>query len=495
MGLDISEVDFGNGSNSRFVERLLQNLSALKQLLAKPGFGETYSGCLAIGAELEMYIIDAEGLPLSINQKIMDEAQDPQLTLELNRYNLEYNLTPYAINQGPLQATEQEISTQLNKLNTLAAAHGGRVIPIGILPTLKADKFGPDFMTDRARYRVLVEQLIQRRGAEFQIDINGPDPLQLAMSDVTLEGANTSFQIHYLVNPEDYVNTYNAIQLVTPLVLALAANSPSLFGHKLWMETRVPLFKQSIDVRIKDHYRWQEPARVNFGLGWASGSALELFQQTVNVYPPLLPICAQQSPLQQLHNQQVPELAELKLHQSSVWLWNRPVYDHLDGGHLRIEMRALPAGPSAVDMVANAALYIGLAEAFKNEMPTLVPALPFQLAEHNFYRAAQYGLDAKLVWPDVRQSGCREYSVVELLKEYLPTARDGLLNIGVSQTEVSKYLSIVEQRLENCQTGASWQLHKTTGYQQQYGKDKSQHMMLEDYIENAYANKPVAQWT
>lgn len=128
-------------------------------------------------------------------------------------------------------------------------------------------------------------------------------------------------------------------------------------------------------------------------------------------------------------------------------------------------------------------------------MPTLVPALPFQLAEHNFYRAAQYGLDAKLVWPDVRQSGCREYSVVELLKEYLPTARDGLLNIGVSQTEVSKYLSIVEQRLENCQTGASWQLHKTTGYQQQYGKDKSQHMMLEDYIENAYANKPVAQWT
>lgn len=495
MGLDISEVNFGDDANGKFVERLQQNLTALKQMLGEHEFGKSYSGCLAIGAELEMYIIDAEGLPLSINQQILNEANDPQLTLELNRYNLEYNLTPHALNQQPLTATEREISTQLDNLNVLAGAHGARVIPIGILPTLTADNFGPEFMTDRPRYRVLVEQLIKRRGADFQIDINGQDPIQLAMSDVTLEGANTSFQIHYRVNPEEYVDTYNAFQLVTPLVLALAANSPSLFGHNLWMETRIPLFKQSIDVRIKDRYRWHEPARVNFGLGWASGSALELFQQTVNVYSPLLPVCADQNPLQQLQNQQVPELAELKLHQSSVWLWNRPVYDHLDGGHLRIEMRALPAGPSAVDMVANAALYIGLAEALKGDMPALVPALPFHLAEHNFYRAAQHGLEAKLVWPNGRQSGCREYSVIELLEEYLPTARKSLLNLGISQAEVSKYIGVVEERLNSRQTGASWQLDKVAAYQGQYERDKSLHMMLEDYIENADANRPVAQWS
>ena len=298
-------------------------------------------------------------------------------------------------------------------------------------------------------------QLIQRRGGRFNIDINGEDPLQLEMEDITLEGANTSFQVHYRVNPEDYADSFNAIQLMTPLALALAANSPTLFGHSLWHETRIPLFKQSIDTRQVDRYSWNEPARVSFGQGWARRGARELFREVVRIYPPLLPICAPQSPAQEIAAGRTPSLAELRLHQSTVWLWNRPIYDDADGGMLRIEMRALPAGPTAVDMVANAAFLIGLAEGIRPQLSELLPALPFAMAEYNFYRAAQYGLDARLVWPELGQSGYREQSILRLSRRCCQWPREGLAHLGISSDESARYLRVIETRLARRQTGCS----------------------------------------
>ncbi|MCB2069375.1 MAG: hypothetical protein KDF67_06925, partial [Ottowia sp.] len=174
----------------------------------------------------------------------------------------------------------------------MAATHGGRIVPIGILPTLRQTDFGPHCITDRRRYHALVQQLIKRRGDRFRIDINGQDPLKLDMADITLEGANTSFQVHYRVEPGAYADTFNAFQLMTPLALAIGANSPTLFGHRLWHETRIPLFKQSIDTRHVDRFSWNEPARVNFGQGWVRRGAQELFREVARIYPPLLPICA-----------------------------------------------------------------------------------------------------------------------------------------------------------------------------------------------------------
>jgi gamma-glutamyl:cysteine ligase YbdK (ATP-grasp superfamily) len=492
MGIEIDRTSFSEEDHGRFTARLQENLNALQQLLGQPGFGQ---GPRSLGAELEIYIVDAAGNPLYANEEILADADDPQLTLELNRYNLEYNLSPARLDQSSFAATEAEILAKLAKLRAVAAGHGGRVVPIGILPTLRQADFGSHCITGRRRYHALVKQLIRRRGDRFKIDINGEDPLKLDMGDITLEGANTSFQVHYRVNPADYADTFNAIQLMTPLALAVGANSPTLFGHRLWHETRIPLFKQSIDTRHVDRYGWKEPARVNFGQGWARRGAAELFQEVACIYPPLLPICAEQSPqLELAQGAAAPSLAELRLHQSTVWLWNRPIYDDLAGGHLRIEMRALPAGPTAVDMVANAALLIGLAEGIRPRINELLPALPFNIAEYNFYRAAQHGLDARLIWPGSGQPCYREGSVSDILQQMLPIARDGLAAIGVSSAESDRYLGIIEQRLQRGRNGAIWQRELLAKLQAKMPRDEALHELLERFIEHSVANTPVAEW-
>jgi gamma-glutamyl:cysteine ligase YbdK (ATP-grasp superfamily) len=491
MGIEIDSTEFEPGDHEAFRRRLEENLVALGELLDDPDFGK---GPGSVGAELEMYIVDGRGKPMYANQEILAEAGDPQLTLELNRYNLEYNLSPYQISDSPFRRTEAEILNRLDYLRSVAAKRGGRIVPIGILPTLTQDDFGGHCITDRRRYHALVNQLIQRRGGKFQIDINGDDPLKLAMGDITLEGANTSFQVHYRVSPANYADVFNGIQLMTPLALAVAANSPTLFGHSLWHETRIPLFKQSIDTRHVDRYSWNEPARVNFGQGWARRGAAELFREVTRIYPPLLPICSAHSPQEEIARGATPSLAELRLHQSTVWLWNRPIYDDVDGGQLRVEMRALPAGPTAVDMVANAAFLIGLAEGIRPRIHELLPAIPFGIAEYNFYRAAQHGLDARLVWPELDQSGYREQAICSIIERMLPVAEAGLLAIGVDGAEAGHYLSIIEGRLAARQNGAIWQQKKLAALQSKLPAEAASHQMLEAFIDHSEGNLPVAEW-
>lgn len=490
MGTDIDKTEFSGQDLKAFGIRLEQNLALLQQRLEDPAFGE---GPASLGAELEMYVVDAAGHPLHANEEILAAADDPQLTLELNRYNLEYNLSPYLLSDSAFASTEREIVSRMERLRAVAAPLGGRIVPIGILPTLRQSDFGAHCITDRQRYHALVKQLIRRRGDEFRIDINGEDPLQLELADITLEGANTSFQVHYRVRPGDFADTFNAIQLVTPLAIAIGANSPTLFGHRLWQETRIPLFKQSIDTRHQDRYGWREPARVNFGQGWARRGAIELFREVVRIYPPLLPVCSEPAPDAGADGA-APTLAELRLHQSTVWLWNRPIYDDAGGGHLRIEMRALPAGPTAVDMVANAAFLIGLAEGVRPQLEQLLPALPFPKAEYNFYRAAQHGLDAKLLWPDLNQTGYREQGTADIIDAMLPVAGDGLAAIGVGAAESSRYLGVIEQRLRARRTGASWQLQRLEELKGKATLYEAHHAMLEEFMEHSAANIPVAEW-
>jgi gamma-glutamyl:cysteine ligase YbdK (ATP-grasp superfamily) len=488
MGIEINQTTFDDADYRNFREALQGNLGALENLLASPDFGV---GPGSLGAELEMYIVDASGNPLHANHEILAAANDPQLTLELNRYNLEYNLTPRDLGAAPFAATESEIINKLAGLRPVAAQFGGRIVPIGILPTLRESDFGAHSITDRRRYHALVGQLLKRRGGQFRIDIHGEDPLQLDMADITLEGANTSFQIHYRVNPQDFADTFNAIQLMTPLAVAIGANSPTLFGHKLWCETRVPLFKQSIDTRHVDRYRWNEPPRVNFGQGWVRRDALELFTEVVRIYPPLLPICDSRAAQ---NTNGVPTLAELRLHQSTVWLWNRPVYDDADGGHLRIEMRALPAGPTPRDTVANAAFLIGLAEGIRPQIREILPSIPFGIAEYNFYRAAQYGLEANLVWPEITQSGYREQPVCALIDRLLPLAQQGLESIGISAVEINTYLAEIERRLSRRRTGASWQCARLAALKRKMPMADALHSLLEEYMTYSEDNLPVAEW-
>lgn len=491
MGQSIAAADFSASDYQRFADKLQVNLQALQQLLACADFG---CGDTTIGAELELSIIDQQARPLGINRELQARVNDPQLTLELNRYNLEYNLKPLALQGKPFSYLRRQLSAMLASLNRAAAELGGRVVPIGILPTLRRSDFGPLRMTAEPRYQQLIRQLKAMHPGPFHIHIEGRDTLDIQADDVTLEGANTSLQLHLRVAPEEFCDLYNAIQLATPLVLAIAANSPGFLGRRLWAETRIPLFKQSTDSRDR-HARWQPPVRVQFGHGWLRNGALELFREAVYLYPPLLPVCDEQDPLAVLVRGELPVLSELRLQQSSIWSWNRPVYDPSAGGHLRIEMRALPAGPSAVDMAANMALLIGLARALLPQLDQRLAALPFHYAKHNFYTAARDGMAARLLWPNARW-GLQAYAVDELLGGLLDDAAAALQASGVDDSDVSAMFAVIEQRLRVKRNGALWQgaiLDQLAAVGVQGWA--AQQAMLERYVLEAASGQPVAQWS
>jgi hypothetical protein len=492
MGLAIKTADFSEADYVRFSERLQHNLVVLRQVLADPEFGGDNP---SYGAEVELYIVDADGSVLPLNQKIKGIHRDPLLTLELNRFNLEYNLLPVHKTAQPFSKLHQQLDQALTSLAASAAKCQGKIVPVGILPTLKPEDFGPHCMTDLPRYHALARGLKRLGSGRFNIHIDGQPPLIMERDDVTMEGANTSFQFHYRVKNKRFAHVFNAFLLATPVIMGLAANSPTLFGHRLWHETRVPLFKHSIDSRVSNK-QWRQPARVSLGQGWVRESAYELFAQTAAIHPPLLPVYTDIDYQAQFKRGEVPTLDELRIHQNSVWPWLRPVYDPADGGHLRIELRALPAGPTRVDMFANAAFYVGLAEGLYEHLAALLPAMPFAYAKYNFYRSAQFGLKAKLVWPDRGRHQLQEVMLPTLVQQLLPVARSGLQRIGIADREADYYLDIIAARLHAARTGASWQLD----YLERMASDglapmAASRAMLQRYIELGQADIPVAQWS
>ncbi len=491
MGQAIDANSFAEADYRRFSERLHENLVVLKQVLADPEFG---GDTRSYGAEVEFYIVDGQGRVLPCNEAILQHHKDPLLTLELNRFNLEYNLAPVYATATPFSELHRQLDTAFGALQNTAARFDGRIVPVGILPTLEPADFDPGCMTDLPRYHALTSGLKRIGSGVFKIHIDGKPPLIMQRDDVTLEGANTSFQFHYRVKNNNFARTFNAFLLATPVVLGLAANSPTVFGHRLWHETRVPLFKHSIDSRVSDS-QWRQPARVSMGQGWVRESAYELFAQTVAIHPPLLPVYNDTDYQGQFDSGEIPRLDELRMHQNSVWPWLRPVYDPADGGHLRIELRALPAGPSNIDMIANAAFYVGLAEGLAPYLDNLLPAMPFGYAKYNFYRAAQFGLDARLVWPDIERHQLQEITLYSLLSRLMPVARGGLQRIGIASGEIDFYLGVVIRRLEAGRNGANWQLGCLDRLEAggMSAQDAS-HAMLERYITQGSADTPVSEW-
>lgn len=490
MGAGVGRTEFTEADKERFQRRLHQDLDALRRVLAIPGFG---IGEATIGAEVELYIIDARGRPCARNLELLAEARDPQLTQELCRFNLEYNLTPVSAAGRPFTQMERQMCSALENVNRLAAGFGARVIPIGILPTLRRNDFGPAAMTPIARYQVMSRALLRVRGERFSIRINGAEPVALDSHDVTIEGANTSMQVHLRVAPADFARTFNALQLVTPLVLAVSCNSPLLFGRRVWHETRVPLFKLAVDGRNRDSRALHMPPRVDFGTGWVRAGVHELFAAAVHLHEPMLPICTRENPLRRLRAGKLPELRELRLHQGTLWPWNRPVYDTSAGGHLRIELRALPAGPTAADMVANAAFAIGLAAALRDRIDELLPSVPFPIATRNFYRAAQYGHEAQLWWP-ADDGRLEQLGACELAESLLPVAARGLARLGVTRAETRLHLGTMRARLAARTSGAAWQLRQLDRLQSHLGRARALARLVDRYADLALKNEPVHLW-
>lgn len=491
MGRAIDRDRFDASDFERFAERLERCLEVLRHLVGQAGFG---LGPRTLGAELELFLVGPQGRPLPVNQKVLHETIDPRLTYELDRFNLECNLTPVALEGRPFAAVQAEVVEAVTEAERAAAAHGGRVAVVGILPTLELEDLQPGAMSDVPRYRALSASLHRHPIDPFRIRIDGEEPLETWCDDVTFEGANTSFQIHLRVAPAEFSRLYNAAQAATAPVLAVSGNAPLFLGHRLWEETRIALFKQSVDGRpIRGGHRLG-PGRVTFGHGWIRGGAVELFEDLVRLYEPLLPVVAPEGPREQLARGKVPGLEELRLHNGTVWRWNRAVYDPEEGGHLRIEMRALPAGPTPVDMAANAAFLVGLTLALAPTAERWTRELPFEPAHRNLYRAARDGLGARLFWQTEAGRGLSEVPARELVRRLLPQARRGLERAGVDPAEAAGLLEVLGARVASGQTGAVWQRRTLERLEPRLGRRRALALLLERYMDRWAAGIPVHLW-
>jgi gamma-glutamyl:cysteine ligase YbdK (ATP-grasp superfamily) len=486
MAIAINRDTFSPSDHAAFRERLVAQLAQLADVVERPGFG---SGPPSLGAEVEMPLVGADGRPRAVNLDVLAALDDPRATVEIANFNIECNLSPVPAAGRPFSALAAEMRALLDVLAAAAAPFGARPLPIGILPSVTRDDVGPGSLTEVARYHALERGLTALRQGPARLRINGEEPLALDHDGVTFEGANTSFQVHVRIPPARFADTYNAAQLVTPLAVAVAGNSPVFLGHLLWEETRIAVFKQSTEARTADELGWHRPARVAYGHGWVRHGVVECFAESVHLHPAILPVCDADR-----DDDDPPRLAELRLHQGTVWRWNRAIYDPAGGGHVRVELRALPSGPTPDDMAANAAFLVGLVLGVRDDVDALLPAFPFLMADTSFYRAARDGLAARLLWPDRGRTSPVERSVGSLVDELLPVAAGGLVSIGVDDDEIARLLGIIERRVRSGQTGATWQRRGLHVLRARIGREAALPRLVQEYAVRADAGRPVHEW-
>ncbi|HEU4579629.1 MAG TPA: hypothetical protein VFS67_15330 [Polyangiaceae bacterium] len=492
MGIEIDRDQFSEAEYAAFAAKLESNLRALGLVLRRPGFG---AGPFSIGAELELNLVDGAAYPMPVNREVLASAKDRRLALELNRFNLELNATPVALAGRSLSALHAELSDAIAAVQRAAALHGARVAVIGILPTLAESDLHSGMLSDSMRYRALSAGLARLKQQPFQVRISGEEELAIRAHDVSFEGANTSFQIHLRVPPERFADTYNAAQLATGPALAAAGNSPFFLGRRLWHETRVALFRQAVDDRADATGDDWRPARVSFGHGWVRRDAYELFAEAVAQHEPLLPVLGPEDPEGVCLAGGLPKLAELRLHSGTVWRWNRAVYDASSGGHLRVELRALSAGPTLRDMVANVAFLIGLTLALAPRMEEHMQRITFGQTRRNFYEAARHGLDAELLWPCERAPSPQPLAMPEALAQLLPLARAGLVaEGGVEAADADTWLGVIAERVQRRQTGASWQRALQAQLSRSRPVRETWAALLERYLAHCATGQPVHTW-
>lgn len=452
MGTGNVEEASGRRGHQDYVESLLNDLRALQQMLDQDAIE---SKPRRVGAEQEIFLVDRNWQPAPIGPRILAESRDPNLTPELGRFNLEFNCDPLELGGNCLTRLEKQLHRSIAGVAALAERHGAAVLLTGILPSLTLSQLKRRNMTPKRRYELLWEAVKKLRGDGQQLYIKGIDELMLEGDTVMLEACNTAFQIHYQVPPDRFPQFYNIAQLVTAPVLAAATNSPFLLGKRLWKETRIALFERSIDTRRPSPHVRSSRSRVSFGDQWVRHSVLEIFQQDVARFRALMTHEGAEDPFEVLSRKEVPRLESLSLFNGTVYRWNRPCYGVWQGKpHLRIENRALPAGPSVEDEVANTAFLCGLMTGMAQEHEDITRLISFEEVKSNFSVAAQSGLDGQLYW-----LGGNVLPAPELIQgQLLPLARQGLRYCGIDADDIERFLGVIHQRVKSRQTGADWML-------------------------------------
>ncbi len=470
MGEEIARSEFNAADFKRFNAQLAGETALLRDLFAQ---GRMASSGYVFGFELEAWLLDHAHFPYSINEAFLAHLNHPLVVPELSRFNVELNGAPLALRGDALLRAEMELERLWNHCNAAAHALDAHMVMIGTLPTIRDEDLSLDNISPLKRYYALNNEVLRRRrGRPLRVDIAGRERLVAEHNDVMLEAAATSFQVHLQVPAKLAHRFYNASVAVSGPLLAACGNAPFLFGRSLWEETRIPLFEQAVSLTGMH----ADSRRVTFGSGYLQASVLECFEENLSEYPVLLPLAYQG---------QAAAFNHLRLHNGTIWRWNRPLIG-IDGKgtpHVRIEHRTLPAGPSILDMIANAAAYVGLVYALVHESDDETLGLPFEAARQNFYAAAREGLRARLQWPSAGEAGSRDL----LEQELLPRAARGLAMLDIDAEDIDRYLGVLRARIACGGTGAAWQ-------QACFANHRDFFELMATYCERQRSRAPVHEW-
>jgi hypothetical protein len=489
VGQDVSTVVFSREDRQRYRQKVRTCLDVFERMLRESRFDPERR---SVGLEIELNLTDEQGDPAMVNARALDAIADADFQTELGQFNVEINVPPRLLEGNIASELEEAVRGSLNRADERARTVGAHMMLIGILPTVTDRHLTADSFSDNPRYELLNQQIFAARGEDLEISISGVERLQTFADTIAPEAACTSVQLHQMVDPEAFASHWNAAQAIAGPQVAIAANSPFFFGKELWRETRIALFEQATDTRPDELKAQGVRPRVWFGERWIN-SIFDLFEENVRYFPALLPVTEDEDPVATLERGDTPSLPELRLHNGTVYRWNRPIYDVVrERPHLRVENRILPSGPSVVDIGANAAFYYGLILTLVEEERPLWSRMSFSAAEENFHAGAREGIDAQLYWPGVGEVPATEL----VLRRLLPAAHEGLEGAGIDAADRDRLLGIVERRCVTMQNGAAWQ---AAAFHRLYGDRKLDRLealrrMTVTYREHMHANVPVHEW-
>jgi len=490
MGTEVNAASFTREQRQHYREKVRVGLDVFEQMLAHSRFEFEKP---MTGMEIELNLVDTDYLPKMDNAEVLTAIEDPDYQTELARFNIEFNVSPRELAGRAGLDLEADLRASLNEAERRCAEVGSHIVMIGILPTVMPEHFDGDWMSANTRYQALNDAVLAARGEDIYLDIDGSsgERLNRYADSLAPESACTSVQLHLQVEPAQFAAHWNAAQVLAGPQLALGANSPFFFGKQLWHETRIELFTQAADTRSVELKNQGVRPRVFFGERWIT-SIFDLFEENVRYFPALLPELSDEDPVAVLEAGGVPELAELRLHNGTVYRWNRPIYDIVSNRpHVRVENRVLPAGPSIIDTLANSAFYYGVLRMLAQDDRPVWSKMSFVAAEENFFTAARDGIDARLYWP-----GRGEVPATELvLRHLLPLAHEGLAQWGVDAEVRDRFLSVIEGRCLSGTNGASWQIDAVRRFEER-GTDRVEalRLMLALYSANMHENTPVHTW-
>jgi hypothetical protein len=489
MGQEVDRLVITRQDRQRYRQKVRRSLDVLATMLREARFDFERP---MTGLEIELNLVDERAVPAMRNADVLDVIPDRDFQTELGQFNVEINVAPRRLAGDGLRRFEEQVRASLNAAEDHARGVGAHMVTIGILPTLRPEHLTHDSLSANPRYELLNEQIFAARGEDLYIAIDGVERLAVTADTVAPEAACTSTQFHLQVSPEQFATYWNAAQVIGGVQLAVGANSPYLFGKQLWHETRIPLFEQATDTRPEELKEQGVRPRVWYGERWIT-SVFDLFEENIRYFPALLPVCEDEDPLEVLQRGDTPILGELRLHNGTIYRWNRPVYDVVRGRpHLRVENRVLPAGPTVVDMIANAAFYFGLVRTLAEQDRPLWTQMSFAAAEENFHAGARLGIDAHLYWPGLGIVPASEL----VLRRLLPMAHEGLDAWGVDPAERDRLLGIVEGRCLTGRNGATWQIETVRRLDEDDHLDRYEALraMLQRYMPNMHSNVPVHEW-